>query len=239
MHIQGLCKRFFSSGSGVEVFQDFSMQLPDQEITAVLGPSGCGKTTLLNILAGFVVPDSGSIEGMPGTISYLFQEPRLLPWRTVERNISIVLEHHIADAARRRESVDHYLALVGLQEFAQAYPHELSGGMRQRASIARAFACPSRMLLMDEPFQALDLDLKISLVEAFTSLWEEDPKTAVFVTHDIQEALLVADSVAVFSKAPARELTRIPVPGRRKQRSLTDSALTAAEQEIVSVLLGR
>lgn len=237
MDIDRLQKRFASPSGDLRVFENLSMKFPENTITVILGPSGCGKTTLLNILAGFMPYDGGVIRRKPKQISYLFQEPRLLPWRTVERNISLVLEHHITDRVKQNEAVHHYLELVGLQSFAGHYPHELSGGMKQRASIARAFACPSQLLLMDEPFQALDLDLRISLVNSFTRLWEEDPKTTIFVTHDIQEALMVADTVAVFSKAPAQVRGTVKISIPRSQRSLEDAELSKVERKVLSLLL--
>ncbi len=237
MVISSLDKYFSSPGGLLTVFRNFSIEFRDQEISVVVGPSGCGKTTLLNILAGFMKSDGGSISGRPEQVSYLFQEPRLLPWRTVERNTRLVLEAHIPDIGEQKKAVRHYLELVGLETFADHYPHELSGGMRQRAAIARAFACPSSLLLMDEPFQALDLDLRISLVKAFTRLWEEEPKTTVFVTHDIQEALMIADTITVFSHRPAQTMAAISVPVPRSDRSLDDPVLADIEQKVISLLL--
>jgi len=239
MEVKRLYKHFDSPAGALEVFRDFSLKLPDKKISVILGPSGCGKTTLLNIAAGFIPPDAGGIKQVPRRLSYLFQEPRLLPWRTVARNISIVIERHIPDKQKRSEAVSRYLELVGLDSFGGHYPHELSGGMRQRASIARAFACPSEMLLMDEPFQALDLDLRLSLVGTFTRLWEEEPKTTVFVTHDIQEALMIADVITVLSRRPAQVLDSFTVDIPRSERSLDDPALTSVEQQVVSLLLKR
>ncbi len=237
MDINHISKSFPGPSGMLTVFSEFSMTIPEQEITVILGASGCGKTTLLNLLARFITPDSGMITGNDGSISYLFQEPRLLPWRTVERNISLVLENHVQDNELLKQRTSRVLSLVGLESFARYYPHELSGGMRQRVSIARAFAFPSNLLLMDEPFQALDLDVKLSLVKAFVRSWEGDPRTAVFVTHDIQEALMVADSIVVFTPRPAqvRSIRRLKTP--RKLRRLGEGELVEAEQQVVADVL--
>lgn len=239
MDIRSISKGFSSPGGFLDVFRDFSITFPDNRITALLGPSGCGKTTLLNCIAGFFPLDGGRIEGLERdtSISYLFQEPRLLPWRTVKQNIEIVLSEVIPDAERRRRRVNHFLELVELQDAAALYPRELSGGMRQRVSIARAFAYPSEILLMDEPFQALDLDLRTSLVRAFIRLWNEDRRTTVFVTHDIQEALLTADTICILSKRPSRLLYTHSIDIPKMERELADDRLTALEQTIVRRLL--
>lgn len=239
MEIKHISKSFPGPSGRLTVFRDFSITLPEQEITVILGASGCGKTTLLNLLARFITPESGTITGNEGSISYLFQEPRLLPWRTVARNISLVLETHVHDQTVLKQRTSHVLSLVGLESFAGFYPHELSGGMRQRVSIARAFAFPSRLLLMDEPFQALDLDVKLSLVRAFTRSWEEDPRTAVFVTHDIQEALMVADTIVVFTPRPAqvRSMRRLKTP--RQHRRLGEGELAEVEQQVIADVLAK
>ncbi len=237
MEIKNLSKSFSTPTGQLDVFEQFNLELPEREITAILGPSGCGKTTLLNILAGFLRQEEGEIIGRPKRVSYLFQEPRLLPWRTVEHNIRLVLQGEGSEPEKQIEAAEHYLELVGLGAFGNYYPHELSGGMRQRAAIARAFASHSQMLLMDEPFQALDLDLRISLVNSFIRLWEEYPKTTVFVTHDIQEALIVADQIVVFSRVPASILGTFRITQSRRERSLSAPELISVEQKVVELLL--
>ncbi len=173
-----------------KVFENFSLEINEKEILCVLGESGGGKTTLLNILAG-LTPFSGVKEGVPDEISYIFQESRLLPNLTARENISLV--------GGAPETVEDLLEKVELSEKADKRPTQLSGGEKQRVSIARAFSVDFKLLLMDEPFSSLDTGLKIRLIKVFKNLWESkrENASAVFVTHDIEEALMVADRVVV------------------------------------------
>ncbi|MCD6397465.1 MAG: ABC transporter ATP-binding protein [Spirochaetaceae bacterium] len=140
------------------IFIDFNINIPASKVSVLLGPSGCGKTTLLNIIHGIITPQRGEItKEHNNTISYIFQEPRLLPWKTVCQNIELILKNYY-EHIKRKEITNHYLELIGLSEFAKFYPAELSGGMRQRVAIARAFAYPAEIILMDEPFQLLIRD---------------------------------------------------------------------------------
>ena len=191
MQIKNLCKTYGQNA----VLDNFSLSLEENTITCLTGESGCGKTTLLNLIAGLSKPDSGAIED-EGKVSYLFQEPRLLPWRTVLENVQIALK----DEKKARE----ILQLVGLEDSLDKYPSELSGGMSQRVAMARAFAFPSDVLLMDEPFQNLDIKLKNNLLQQFIKLWEQNPKTVLWVTHDITEACLAADRILCVAKDPAK-----------------------------------
>lgn len=221
----------------LEVFSGFSLDLSENSVTAILGPSGCGKTTLLNILGGLLEPDSGSIRGMEGkTLSYLFQEPRLIPWKTVEANIDFVLKGCIPSESERKALIREILETVDLLPFARYYPEALSGGMRQRVAIARAFAYPSNMILMDEPFQALDLSLRLSLTELFNTLWIRELRTAVFVTHDIHEALMLGDDIIVLSRRPAsiEKILKNPLP--HSERSLGQDTMLALERELYILL---
>ena len=177
---------------GTAVYDEFSLAIEAGKITCLLGPSGCGKTTLLNMLAGLISYE-GKIENVPQRISYIFQEERLLPNLTVRQNIRYVLGKS-ADDAR----IDSVLEKVELGDKADAYPSELSGGQAQRVSIARAFAYPSELILMDEPFSSLDTALKIRLIDVFVRLWREEKRTAVFVTHDAEEAYMLANRAIVF-----------------------------------------
>ena len=169
------------------VYENFSLSLEEGKIACILGTSGCGKTTLLNMLAG-LVPFSGTIEPMQ-PCSYIFQQPRLVPNLTVEGNLRLVCR----DAARIRDM----LGRVGLADKAKAYPVELSGGQAQRVSIARAFLHPTSLLLMDEPFSSLDTALKIRLMRLFAEIWREERRTVLFVTHDVEEAYMLAHRALV------------------------------------------
>lgn len=202
LEIKNLNKKF----DGFVLFRDFSITIPEDRIMCILGPSGCGKTTLLDILGKTVVPDSGSLIGFDGKLfSYIFQEPRLLPWKTVGGNIEFVIPRSIP-ASERKEKTMQLVRLVELESFADYYPSQLSGGMRQRVSIARAFACPSDIILMDEPLGGLDVALKQNMIRWFTHIWEADRRTVIFVTHDIDEALFLGDEIVVLSRPPVQVL---------------------------------
>ncbi len=197
MKLNSLTKSYGS----LKVLENFSLELSHGGITALLGPSGCGKTTILNAVSG-LIDYSGSIEG-GGNISYIFQSDRLLGNLTVRGNIEYVLRAAVRDKDERRERIDRILRLVELTDKAEAYPDELSGGMKRRVSIARAFAYPSEVLLMDEPFKGLDIALKVRLMRVFQDLWELDRRLTLFVTHDVEESLLLSDRVCVLRGLPA------------------------------------
>jgi NitT/TauT family transport system ATP-binding protein len=220
----------------LQVFAGLSFRVPGHGILSVLGPSGCGKTTLLNIIAGTVAADSGEVSGVE-SVSYLFQEPRLLPWKTVRGNVEFVLADRMPPPARH-EAANAVLELVGLQDFAASRPASLSGGMKQRVAMARAFAYPSGVLLMDEPFRALDLPLKLALMRSFVELWQRDRRTVLFVTHDIQEALFLGDEILVLSPRPAVIRDRVENPIPRAERAFQAPAMLALEKELYDVLLG-
>jgi NitT/TauT family transport system ATP-binding protein len=207
-------KGIYKSFGGISLYCDFNIGFDDSTITCILGPSGCGKTTLLNIIGGTTQPDRGVLVGLNGKVtSYIFQDTRLLPWKTVRGNIEFVLDQKLP-REERDKIVSQVIKLVDLDDFAHFYPAKLSGGMRQRVSIARAFAYPSDIILMDEPLKGLDIKLKIGLIGAFAHLWQTDRRTVVSVTHDVDEALLLGNEIVVLSQPPVRVLThqRIDIP---------------------------
>jgi NitT/TauT family transport system ATP-binding protein len=222
------------------LFDDFSFAWKEGRISVLLGPSGCGKTTLLNLFAGLVLPDSGrlSLHGLPAgaaRVSYLFQQPRLLPWLTVEKNLDFVLPPDIP-RRERRALILGQLRQVALADAAGKYPGELSGGMAQRAAMARAFFFESETLLMDEAFQSLDLPLKLSLIAVFQDMVKRFPKTTLFVTHDIREALLVGDDIFVLSRPPARIVFSLTNPVPRGERSPSCGEFPRLEMELFAAL---
>lgn len=202
-------KHMYKAWGELVIYRDFSASFPRNQVSSIVGPSGCGKTTLLNMMAGTIRPDQGSLDDFENkSISVIFQEPRLLPWKTVQENMVFVLREQFS-VHRCLAIAGEYLEMVGLSEFARYYPAQLSGGMKQRVSMARAFAYPSEIILMDEPFRALDVKLKETLVRSFVRLWESDKRTVIFVTHDIDEALQLGSVIFVFSRAPVQLVERI------------------------------
>jgi NitT/TauT family transport system ATP-binding protein len=200
----------FSYPNGHEVFRSFSLHAKPGEFVSLLGPSGCGKTTLLNLLSGFQQPTSGSITinaqkvrpEMP-ELGYVFQSPQLFPWLTALENVRFGLRmQHSLSPKEQIEKARHYLSLVGLDQSRNRLPYQLSGGMQQRVSLARALALEPALLLMDEPFAALDAITRNNLNEETLRLWSELGQTVLFITHDIDEALFLADRVVVLGIAP-------------------------------------
>ncbi len=203
----------------VLALSDVSFEVPDTRFCAILGHSGCGKTTLLNIAAGFDLPTTGSVtvDGAPirgpgWRHTMIFQDYALFPWMSVQQNIGFGLEMKGESRVERSDTTRHYVELVGLKGFEDKYPHQLSGGMRQRVAIARALAVCPRVLLMDEPFAALDAQNRSFMQDELVRIWEREPKTVVLVTHSIDEAIKLADHVAVITRRPGRVKAFIDVP---------------------------
>lgn len=176
------------------VLVNLNMNFPKNKITVITGPSGCGKTTLLNIMSGIEKQDSGEVLMSDKSISYIFQEDRLLPHFTVYQNIAFVLKSTMTPT-EMKPVIEKYLALVKLMEAKDKYPSQLSGGMKRRVAIARAFAYKSRLLLMDEPFKGLDDKLKKEIIEEFLRIYREDKRTVILVTHDMEEAKLLGENI--------------------------------------------
>jgi NitT/TauT family transport system ATP-binding protein len=208
-------------GQSVEALAGVTFTVEAEELVAVVGPSGCGKSTLLNLLAGLLTPSAGSVgfegelpPGRPPT-AMVFQEFALFPWRTVQANVEFGLEEAGRPAAERRLTARRYVELTGLDGFELKYPHQLSGGMRQRVGIARALAVDPAVLLMDEPFSALDAQTRQLMQEELLAIWERTRKTILYVTHNIHEAVWMADRVVVLSRRPGRVLEIVPVELKR------------------------
>jgi sulfonate transport system ATP-binding protein len=198
----------------------------ENEFLALVGPSGCGKTTFLQIVAGFVAPTEGHVECDGRTVTapgpdrgYVFQEDAVFPWMTVRRNVEFGLDAKGLPPAERRRIAEHFIRLVGLDGFQDALPKELSGGMLKRVDLARAYAIDPAVLLMDEPFGPLDAQTRAAMQEELERIWEQARKTVIFVTHDIEEAVFLADRIVAFSSRPGRVQTLIEVDLRRPRRS--------------------
>ena len=207
----------------VQALQDISLEVKTNEFVSIVGHSGCGKTTLLNLIAGFEKPTSGRIECAgkevkePGAErAMVFQDYALFPWLTVRDNIAFGLNIKGIDAATINQKVDHFANLVGLGAFVESYPHQLSGGMRQRVSIARAFAVDPTVLLMDEPFAALDAQNRAMMQKEMIRILAEESKTVVLVTHSIEESINLSDVIIIMTRRPGRvkEVIRVPEPRR-------------------------
>jgi NitT/TauT family transport system ATP-binding protein len=213
---------FIRDGETTPVLNDINLQVADGEFVCLLGPSGCGKSTLLSTMAGFLSPTSGTIKidgevvvGPDPRRIFVFQERGVFPWLTVEGNIEFGLFH--LTAAERRQRVAHYVRMVGLEGFEKAYPPALSGGMKQRLEVARALAVNPDMLFLDEPFGALDSITRLIMRGELLRIWEAERKTIIFVTHDIDEAVQLADRVVVMSARPAtiQQIVDIDIPHPR------------------------
>ena len=205
------------------LFHDFSLDIPEGKITCILGPSGCGKTSLLNLISRIMKPGAGAITGFrQSSFSYIFQETRILPWKTVFENIAFPLRGKM-DPRTINLKTEKFIDLVELSGFSDQYPAKLSGGMKQRVAIARAFAFPTHTILMDEAFQGLDIGLKNKIFEVFLRSWREEPRTVVFVTHDLDEALYLGNTIQVLSKPPiskAKAFTLSGEPGPNRIKDL-------------------
>jgi NitT/TauT family transport system ATP-binding protein len=231
LSIDHLSKRYWFEREDREVLavSDVSLEVEDGEFLAIVGPSGCGKTTLLNIVAGLLPYEEGtvSIDGKrvngPGVDrAVVFQHSSLLPWRTISGNIRYGMEmQRRFDEATMRQRADHFVKMVGLDGFEHHYPNELSGGMQQRVNLARALAADPKVLLMDEPFAALDAQTREFMQAELLKIWSQDRKTVLFITHQINEAVYLADRVAVMSARPGRLKGVFKIPfGRPRTLSL-------------------
>lgn len=217
-----------------QIFKNFNLEISTGEVTTILGPSGCGKTTLLSMISGIIKPDNGEvIYPKNQKLSSIFQEHRLLPWMNVLDNVLFTMDNGNDDNIKRSF---HYLKKMGLKDHLNKYPNQLSGGMAQRVSIARAFSYPSNTILMDEPFKGLDLQLKLNIINLFNSIWSEDSRTGVFVTHDIIESLLIGDKIIIFTEAPVKIYKIITNSIPKDKRTLENLELLNMEKELYTLL---
>jgi NitT/TauT family transport system ATP-binding protein len=224
-----------------EALAGVSLDIAPGQFVSLVGPSGCGKTTLLQVLAGLLSPSAGAVaidRESPATlrkrheIGYIFQESTLLPWKTVRKNVAFLRE--VAGKPRDASHIVELARLVGIEEALDRYPHELSGGMQQRAAIARALALDPKILLMDEPFGALDEIRRHQMNEELLRIWAESRKTVVFVTHSLEEAAFLSDSVFVMAANPGRTIARIPISLPRPRTA--EMRYTGAMTDVVATL---
>ena len=240
--VDGVDKTFQSGSGPVEALRDVNFAVQEGEFVCIIGASGAGKTTLFRVIAGLEEPTSGAVrldgdpvEG-PGTDrGMVFQEYGLFPWRTVLGNVTFGLEQRDVSKAARRERAEAMIDLVGLSEFADSYPKELSGGMKQRVGIARALAVDPEILLMDEPFGSVDAQTKGRLHGELLEIWRETGKTVLFVTHDVDEAVTLADTVVVLTGSPGSVHEVVDV-GLDRPRSRTDEAFAEYEARLRSAI---
>lgn len=234
--IDNVSKSFVSrTGHNLPVLQDINLTVNEEEFVALVGPSGCGKSTLLNITAGLLAPTSGSAsfthlpQGHVPRTGIVFQETGLFPWRSVYDNIAFGLEAMGVPKQEQKDRISHYINLVGLTGFEKALPHHLSGGMRQRVGIARALVINPDLLLMDEPFSALDAQTRTIMQEELATLWDKTRLSTLYVTHNIQEAVMLADRVVLLSRRPGKisRILNIGIP--RTERELPQHTEEIAE----------
>lgn len=222
------------------VLENISFSFDTSSIVAILGPSGCGKTTILNILSGLVPADSGALEGFGGRrFSYCFQEPRLLDWMSAEDNLRFALAAQLRSPQERGAAlsrIDRFLAEAGLSDFKRYNPRELSGGMQKRLALARAFASPSDILLLDEAFSAVDLRQRLDLMRTFLGLWSSEKPSTVIVTHDIHDALYLAHTIIVLSGRPARVVGALTIELPHSERDFASDAMARYEVELYRLL---
>jgi NitT/TauT family transport system ATP-binding protein len=224
----------------VHVLEDITLDVREGEFICLVGPSGCGKSTLLNIAGGFLKATEGELRvddrpvaGPDPRRIFIFQENGVFPWMTVEENVAFGVKR--PNEAERRELVRHYIEMVGLTGFDRAYPQELSGGMKQRVEIARALAAEPDVLFMDEPFGALDYLTRLRLRHELIQIWQRERRTVLFVTHDVEEAVQLADRVVVMGRRPSRIRAILPVPVTRP-RDLDDPVCRKLRDEIFGIM---
>ena len=242
LEVCGICKTFHSdAGRKTEALKNASFTVRHSEFVTVVGATGCGKTTLLNIIAGLDTPDNGQLRLCNGlnfgkNIAYVFQHYTLFPWRTILGNVSFGLQMRRIKKNERKDRARQLIYEVGLEGFEDAYPHELSGGMRQRAAIAQALAIQPKLLLMDEPFGALDDSTRTELQQMLTGLWRQHHMTILLVTHNIDEALMLGEKILVFTERPekiAKEL-KINMPGPRNKTTKEFTELFIKVRQLLS-----
>lgn len=241
LEVDTVSKTFRDGAAPLHVLDRVSLTVGHGEFVSIVGPSGSGKSTVFHIIGGLTQPDEGvvridgiDITGERGHISYMPQQPALFPWRTVQDNVIMAME--VLGVAKRdaRQKAQEWLAKVGLEGFEKAYPHTLSGGMQQRVAFLRALLSPKELMCLDEPFSALDALTRLHMQRWLLNIWETNKRSILFITHNIEEALLLSDTIYLFSNKPATVLERIEVPFARPREEalLSDPQFVAMKQHI-------
>lgn len=218
------------------IFDNFDVTFEQGKINVILGGSGVGKTTLLNAIAG-IKSYEGQIEGCEGGVSYIFQKDRLIPSISVYNNLDLILKGVVKDKAERKRMIEQTAVDLEISDVLKSLPSEISGGQAQRVSMARAFLYPSDVMLLDEPFKALDTALKTRLIKQFAALQEKKNKTVVFVTHAIDECLLLADDYFVFDDAPVKIVLQGKINSKKSERKLTDKVLEETRNSLLQAIV--
>ncbi len=243
VRIDNVYKTFYSRGNETVALSGVSLDIHDNEFVSVVGPSGCGKSTLLNIIAGLTAPTEGKVycdgrevTGTGTERGVVFQQYALFPWLTVKKNVMFALEMRGVKGKDAAAGAMKYLEMVDLVKFADHYPKELSGGMKQRVAIARAYAAEPEVLLMDEPFGALDAQTRTQLQTELLATWEREKKTCFFITHDVEEAIILAQRVVIMSARPGRirEIVEVNIPYPRTQETKLTPEFNALKNHIWS-----
>ncbi len=241
--IHGLTKEFTTGKGKLRALAGVDLEVRDQEFFGIIGPTGCGKTTLLNIVAGMDKPTQGGVEFVgerrtQALVSMVFQDAALMPWRTVGRNVQLGPEFRKEAVPAYKRVTQFFLEMVRMLDFSGAHPYELSGGMKQKVAIARALANDPEVILMDEPFANLDAQTRLLLREELLSIWEKHRKTIILVTHNLEEAVMLCDRIAVMSAAPGVVKAVIPVGVRRPRtfKSMSDPDFIRCLEKIWDLL---
>lgn len=229
-------KNFTCSYEQKTIFDNFDVTFEQGKINVILGGSGVGKTTLLNAIAG-IKSYEGQIEGCEGGVSYIFQKDRLIPSISVYKNLDLILKGVVKDKAERKRMIEQTAVDLEISDVLKSLPSEISGGQAQRVSMARAFLYTSDVMLLDEPFKALDTALKTRLIKQFAALQEKKNKTVVFVTHAIDECLLLADDYFVFDDAPVKIVLQGKINSKKSERKLTDKALEETRNSLLQAIV--
>jgi len=242
INVRNVTKEFRSKSNAMVAVDDVSFDVSGSEIMCIVGPSGCGKSTLLRMIAGLEPATGGEITvggkkvtGPSPSIGFVFQEYTLFPWRTVQKNVEFGLELKKLPHEKRKEIADRYIDMVGLAKFKDSFPHQLSGGMKQRTAIARTLAVGPQILLMDEPFGALDAQTRNILQGQLLEIWQKEKVNIIFVTHSVDEAVFLADNVAIMTARPGRikEIVPIDIP---RPRVRTDAEVNTVRDAILKSL---